>query len=158
MVLAWDDRDITTPSNTSVGELLPNCEGRIVDEYGTEVARGQRGEFWCRGPNVMKGYWRNKKATEETLTTDRWLKTGDVAYIDEHDKLFIVDRKKVCRIPRLGAFDSAYRRKHGTWWLMILLHQELIKVRGSQVAPAELEALLLEHPLIVDAAVIGVKV
>lgn len=102
----------------------------IVDETGTkEVKRGERGELWVRGPNVMKGYWRKPEATKETLTEDGWLKTGDVAYLDEQGRLFIVDRIK-----------------------------ELIKVKGNQVAPAELEALLLEHPGVADAAVIGVTV
>lgn len=75
----------------------------------------------------MKGYWRNSKATSETLTPDGWLKTGDIGYVDEFGKFFIVDRKK-----------------------------ELIKFHGNQVAPAEVEAQLLEHGNIVDAAVIGV--
>jgi acyl-CoA synthetase (AMP-forming)/AMP-acid ligase II len=99
MVLAWDDRDTSTPPSTSVGELLPNCEGKIMNESGiNEVRPGEKGEFWCRGPNIMKGYWRNPKATADTLTRDGWLKTGDIAYVDEHDKVFIVDRKKVCGI------------------------------------------------------------
>ena len=92
----------------------------------TERGPTARGELWCYGPNIMKGYWRNPKATAETLTPDGWLKTGDIAYVDHDGKFFIVDRKK-----------------------------ELIKVKGNQVAPAELEALLLEHDGIADAAVIG---
>lgn len=92
----------------------------------TERGPAARGELWVRGPNVMKGYWNNPKATAETLTPDGWLKTGDISYVDEEGRFFIVDRKK-----------------------------ELIKVKGNQVAPAELEALLLEHPAIADAAVIG---
>lgn len=101
----------------------------MSEDGTTEItARGPTavGELWCRGPNVMKGYWRNPKATAQTLTPDGWLKTGDVAYVDENGMFFIVDRIK-----------------------------ELIKVKGNQVAPAELEALLLEHPGIADAAVIG---
>lgn len=97
----------------------------------TEItARGRdaRGELWVRAPNVMKGYWRNPEATEATKTPDGWLRTGDIAYVDENGKFFIVDRKK-----------------------------ELIKVKGNQVAPAELEALLLDHPAIADAAVIGLQ-
>jgi 4-coumarate--CoA ligase len=105
-----------------------------MSEDGTEeiTARGPAavGELWCTGPNIMKGYWRNPKATGETLHYDadgtKWLKTGDIAYVDEAGHFFIVDRKK-----------------------------ELIKVKGNQVAPAELEALLLEHDGIADAAVIG---
>lgn len=77
----------------------------------------------------MKGYWRKPAATAETLTPDGWLKTGDVCYYDSANRFFIVDRKK-----------------------------ELIKVRGNQVAPAELEGLLLEHPSVADAAVVGVTV
>lgn len=126
--MGWDPN--RRSDDNSVGEPNPNCETMIVDEETNEeiTARGPsaRGELWARGPNVMKGYWRNPKATEETLTSDGWLKTGDIAYVDEIGHFFIVDRKK-----------------------------ELIKVKGNQVAPAELEALLLEHPAIADAAVIG---
>jgi 4-coumarate--CoA ligase len=80
----------------------------------------------------MKGYWRNEAATREVFVDGpdgRWMRTGDVAYIDPNGYFFIVDRIK-----------------------------ELIKVKGNQVAPAELEALLLEHPQIADAAVIGVTI
>ncbi|KAF2851722.1 4-coumarate-CoA ligase-like protein [Plenodomus tracheiphilus IPT5] len=113
----------------SVGELLANVEARIVldDEGKTEAPPGERGEVWVRGPNIMKGYWNKPEATKETLTPDGWLKTGDVAYVDKDNYFFIVDRKK-----------------------------ELIKVKGLQVAPAELEALLLDHPDVQDVAVIGV--
>lgn len=61
----------------------------------TEVARGERGEIWARGPNVMKGYWRNPRATAETLTPDGWLRTGDIAYVDDDGCFFVVDRLKV---------------------------------------------------------------
>ncbi|KZM20837.1 4-coumarate--CoA ligase [Ascochyta rabiei] len=113
----------------SVGELVPNCEAKIVldDEGKVEARQGERGEIWVRGPNVMKGYWNKPDATEGTFGPGRWLKTGDVAYVDEEGNFFIVDRKK-----------------------------ELIKVKGLQVAPAELEAMLLDHPEVQDAAVIGV--
>lgn len=114
-----------------MGELNANCEAMIMAEDGSReiTARGPdaRGELWVRAPNIMKGYWNKPEATKETLTPDGWLKTGDIAYVDEEGKFYIVDRKK-----------------------------ELIKVKGNQVAPAELEALLLEHPAIADAAVIGV--
>lgn len=127
--LGWDSRDISLSS--SVGELNANCEGMIMAEDGLReiTARGPeaRGELWVRAPNVMKGYWNKPEATKETLTPDGWLKTGDIAYVDDEGKFYIVDRKK-----------------------------ELIKVKGNQVAPAELEALLLEHHAIADAAVIGV--
>ncbi|KAK5683429.1 hypothetical protein LTS10_004961 [Elasticomyces elasticus] len=113
----------------AVGELNPNIEGCIVDEDGQEVGLEERGEFWVRGPNVMKGYWRKPEATAETMTPDRWLKTGDIAYRDKDRLIYIVDRKK-----------------------------ELIKVKGNQVAPAELESLLLDHPAVLDAAVVGVVI
>ena len=127
--IAWDEGDKSDAISTSVGELLPGVEAKLLKDDGVEETRfGERGELCLKGPNIMKRYWRNPKATLDTKTTDGWLKTGDIAYVDEQGKWYIVDRKK-----------------------------ELIKVRGAQVPPAELEALLLEHPQIVDAAVVGVK-
>ncbi|KAL6230268.1 hypothetical protein BDW75DRAFT_234537 [Aspergillus navahoensis] len=126
IVTAWHPLERSV--DASVGELVPNCEARVVAEDGvTELGRNQPGELWVRGLNVMKGYWGNKKATEECLISDGWLKSGDVAYIDDGNKWHIVDRKK-----------------------------ELIKVKGNQVAPAEPEGLLTEHPAVPDVAVIGV--
>ncbi|KAF2005717.1 4-coumarate-CoA ligase-like protein [Amniculicola lignicola CBS 123094] len=118
-----------TSLSFSVGELAPNCTAKIVlDEEGkVEAEQGERGEIWVKAPNVMKGYWNKPEATRETITKDGWLRTGDVAYVDKENNFFIVDRMK-----------------------------ELIKVKGLQVAPAELEALLLDHPDVADAAVIGV--
>ncbi|KIW95444.1 uncharacterized protein Z519_04028 [Cladophialophora bantiana CBS 173.52] len=128
ITLCWDEKESSGPSSISIGELVPGAEAMLVKENGEEETRpGERGEFWIRSPNAMKGYWRNPKATAETISNG-WLKTGDVAYRDEAGKWYMVDRKK-----------------------------ELIKVKGVAVAPAELEALLLEHSEIVDAAVIGVK-
>ncbi|OAA73415.1 4-coumarate-CoA ligase 2 [Cordyceps fumosorosea ARSEF 2679] len=112
----------------SCGLLLPNCEAKFLDEDGNEVGAGEPGELFVRGPNVMLGYWRNDKATKETLDADGWLRTGDVAMYNEDGKLWIVDRKK-----------------------------ELIKVNGLQVAPAELESLLLENEHVADAAVVGIE-
>lgn len=130
-LLGWDPRLQSLPD--SVGELNANCHAKIVDP-GTmaEVPVGQRGEIWVQAPNIMKGYWRRPDADAETFVDDasgRWMRTGDIAYIDSEGRFFIVDRMK-----------------------------ELIKVRGNQVAPAELEALLLEHPQITDAAVVGVTI
>ena len=82
--------------------------------------------MWVRGPQVMKGYLNNESATKDTIDDDGWLHTGDIGHIDADGHLFIVDRLK-----------------------------ELIKYKGFQVPPAELEALLLTHPQIADAAVIG---
>ncbi|KAI9372591.1 hypothetical protein BJX61DRAFT_433181 [Aspergillus egyptiacus] len=125
-ILGWDPTKKSY--SASVGELNANCEAKIMADDGvTELGRNQRGELWVRGQNIMKGYWRNPQATKETKTEDGWLKTGDIAYVDDDGRFHVVDRMK-----------------------------ELIKVKGNQVAPAELEAILLEHPLVADAAVIGV--
>jgi acyl-CoA synthetase (AMP-forming)/AMP-acid ligase II len=113
----------------SVGVALPNIECKLVDpESGEEVGPGARGELWVKGPNVMAGYLNNPEATAATLDEDGYLHTGDVAEVTEDGVFFIVDRVK-----------------------------ELIKYKGYQVPPAELEALLLTHDAIADAAVIGVK-
>lgn len=110
------------------GVTISNTESRIVDpETGQDQGVGERGELWVRGPQVMIGYLNNPTATAETVDADGWLHTGDIAIIDEHAHMTIVDRMK-----------------------------ELIKFKGFQVAPAELEALLITHPKIADVAVIGV--
>ncbi|MFM9136167.1 MAG: 4-coumarate--CoA ligase family protein [bacterium] len=110
------------------GVTVPNAECRIVDPVtGEDQPVGGEGELWVRGPMVMKGYLNNPEATAATVDADGWLHTGDVAVIDEDGHVTIVDRVK-----------------------------ELIKYKGFQVAPAELEALLLTHPAIGDAAVIGI--
>ena len=88
---------------------------------------GGRGELWVRGPLVMRGYLNNPEATAATIDADGWLHTGDVAVIDEDGHMTIVDRVK-----------------------------ELIKYKGFQVPPAELEALLVTHPDVADVAVIGI--
>ncbi len=111
----------------SVGALIPNTEARLVDPAtGEDVAEGEEGEIWVRGPQVMRGYLNNPEATAETLVDDGWLRTGDIARIDPDGFTFIVDRLK-----------------------------ELIKYKGYQVPPAELEAVLVSHPKVRDAGVIG---
>ena len=111
----------------TVGVLLPSTEARIVDlDSDEEVAAGDRGELCVRGPQIMKGYLNNQSATDAMIDPDGWLHTGDVAVVDDEGYFSIVDRVK-----------------------------ELIKYKGFQVPPAELEALLLEHPDISDAAVVG---
>ncbi|KAF2448522.1 acetyl-CoA synthetase-like protein [Karstenula rhodostoma CBS 690.94] len=112
----------------SVGYIDPNCTIKLIDDAGKEVGPGERGEIHVKGPNVCMGYWRNERATAETFDDDEFLKTGDVAIMDEEGWFWIVDRKK-----------------------------ELIKVKGFQVAPAELEALLLEHEHVADAAVCALQ-
>ncbi|MEM1436365.1 MAG: AMP-binding protein [Pseudomonadota bacterium] len=110
------------------GVTISNTESRIVDpETGADQPIGERGELWVRGPQVMLGYLNNPTATADTVDVDGWLHTGDIAIIDEHGHMSIVDRMK-----------------------------ELIKFKGFQVAPAELEALLITHPKVADVAVIGV--
>ncbi|WKX94819.1 hypothetical protein Q1695_011800 [Nippostrongylus brasiliensis] len=111
----------------SVGKVASNLHMRIVDpSTGKEMPTGMTGEICIRGPTVMLGYLGKPDATKSTIING-WLHTGDIGYVDADRNLFIVDRLK-----------------------------ELIKVKGLQVAPAELEDLLLAHPLIRDAAVIGV--
>lgn len=102
----------------------------------------------------MKGYWRKGNATAETKTSDGWLKTGDIAYIDDDSKWYIIDRKKVSQLYFYHPHPMSNLNLVADGYIVT---QELIKVKGAQVAPAELEALLLEHPGIVDAAVIGIK-
>jgi len=110
------------------GVTVSNTECRIIDpETGQDLGVGERGELWVRGPQVMKAYLNNKQATAETLDGDGWLHTGDVAIVDEYHHVSIVDRLK-----------------------------ELIKYKGFQVPPAELEALIITHPKVADVAVIGV--
>ena len=112
----------------SIGFLVPNTEAKFVDpESKEELSTGQTGELWMRGPQVMKGYLNNAEATAITIDDEGWLHTGDIGNVDEDGYFFLVDRLK-----------------------------ELIKYKGFQVPPAELEALLLTHPSIADAAVIPV--
>ncbi|MFI6445980.1 4-coumarate--CoA ligase family protein [Kitasatospora sp. NPDC050543] len=116
------------PARGSVGKLVPSTELRVasLDVPGADLGVGESGEILIRGPQVMKGYFARPSDTAATVDEDGWLHTGDIGYVDERGYLFIVDRVK-----------------------------ELIKYKGYQVAPAELEALLLTHPQIADAAVIG---
>jgi 4-coumarate--CoA ligase len=121
--------DVSKYNQDSVGWLAASCEARIVDEDGNDCPLGKPGELWIRGPNIMKGYLNNPTATAETLTPDGFLRTGDVAIIDKTGQYYIVDRIK-----------------------------ELIKSKGHQVAPAELEAILLTNPDVNDVAVVGVHI
>lgn len=110
----------------SVGLVIRSTEARIIDTVsGEDLGADQRGELLIRGPQVMMGYLNNPEATANTIDTEGWIHTGDIAYMDDGGYFYVVDRLK-----------------------------ELIKYKGFQVAPAELEALLLTHPAIADAAVI----
>ena len=111
---------------SGIGPPAPNTEVRVVDiQTGRDVEASEEGEIWIRGPQVMKGYLNRPDATAAMIDADGWLHTGDVGYVDDSGGFFIVDRVK-----------------------------ELIKYKGFQVAPAELEAILLSHPCVADAAVI----
>lgn len=93
-ILGWDPKLYS--SSFGVGEPNANCEVKLINpETETEVKQGESGELWARGPNIMKGYWKNQKSTQETLTSDGWLRSGDVAVQDEDGMFFIVDRMKV---------------------------------------------------------------
>ncbi len=110
----------------AVGLTLPNMESKVIDlTTGATLPVSERGEICVRGPNVMQGYWNDPEATARTLDAEGWLHTGDVGYADADGYFYVVDRVK-----------------------------ELIKYKGMQVAPAELEGLLLSHPAVADAAVI----
>jgi acyl-CoA synthetase (AMP-forming)/AMP-acid ligase II len=112
----------------SVGQLLPATEAKTVDvASGEELARNQTGELCFRGPQVMPGYLNRPAETAEMLDADGWLHTGDIGYVDDDGYVYIVDRVK-----------------------------ELIKYKGMQDAPAELEAVLVSHPAISDAAVVRI--
>jgi long-chain acyl-CoA synthetase len=111
----------------SVGVPVAGLEVRIVDELGADVLIGDEGELWVRGPNVFVGYWGDPDATDLALTYDGWLRTGDVAVVDEHGWITLVDRLK-----------------------------DLIIVSGFNVHPGEVESVLLTHPAVRDVAVTGV--
>jgi len=110
----------------SSGPPVADTFEKIVSlDSGEELPTGEVGEVMVQGPQVMKGYWKRPEETKECLSDDRWLRTGDIGHLDEDGYVYILERKK-----------------------------EMIKYKGYQVAPAELEAVLHEHPAVLDAAVI----
>ena len=111
----------------SIGVPLRGVDVRLVDEDGEDVFPGDAGEIWVRGPNVFAGYWESPEATATALTPDGWLRTGDVAVVDDEGWMFIVDRAK-----------------------------DVIIVSGFNVFPAEVEEALLAHPGVEEVAVVGV--
>jgi acyl-CoA synthetase (AMP-forming)/AMP-acid ligase II len=121
---------VSYPAKSRVGasgQMLPGTQARVVDpESGADLERGATGELWFRGPQGFQGYLNRPAETAATITPDGWIRTGDIGHIDADGYLYITDRLK-----------------------------ELIKVKGFQVPPAELESLLVTHPLGTDAAVIG---
>jgi acyl-CoA synthetase (AMP-forming)/AMP-acid ligase II len=126
-VLSAPVRDPAMGRPASTGMILPDTEIRVValEEGAEDPPAGGDGEIWARGPQIMKGYLDDPDANAWIFPGDGWLRTGDIGHCDEDGYLYVVDRLK-----------------------------ELIKYRGFQVAPAELEALLLQHPAVADAAVI----
>jgi len=101
---------------------------KYMSPEGKELGPGEAGELWLSGPNVFKGYWKNDAATKDSITEDGYFKTGDIGFQDEQHNFYITDRVK-----------------------------ELIKYKGFQVPPAELEGKLMENDMIDDVAVIGVN-
>ena len=110
----------------SVGPPLPICDAKIVDGDGSEVALGETGELLVKGPNVVKGYWNKPEATAETFV-DGWIRTGDIARVDDEGFIYIVDRAK-----------------------------DMVIRGGENVYCAEVEAALFEHPAVTDCAVFGI--
>ncbi|KAL8168079.1 hypothetical protein V2J09_009578 [Rumex salicifolius] len=128
MCLAFAKEPMEVKSG-ACGTVVRNAEIKIVDpETGLSLPRNQAGEICIRGSQIMKGYLNDPEATSNTIDKEGWLHTGDIGFVDDNDEIFIVDRLK-----------------------------ELIKYKGFQVAPAELEGLLINHPQISDAAVVGMK-
>ncbi|KAG0647044.1 putative 4-coumarate-ligase 2 [Hyphodiscus hymeniophilus] len=111
----------------SVGRLLPNQTAKFVSEAGEDLPVGSTGEFWVKGPNIFAGYWKNPSATANCMSSDGYFKTGDIGYQDQDGNFYITDRLK-----------------------------ELIKYKGFQVAPAELEGLLVGSDMVADACVVGI--
>jgi long-chain acyl-CoA synthetase len=111
----------------SVGRPVPGLEVRLVGDHGDDVAAGEPGEIWVRGPTVFRGYWDDPASTAAVLTPDGWLRTGDVAVAGEDGYLVLVDRIT-----------------------------DLVIVSGLNVHPAEVETVLREHPGVADVAVVGV--
>ncbi|GJN19148.1 hypothetical protein PR202_gb06390 [Eleusine coracana subsp. coracana] len=125
MCLAFAKEPFNVKSG-SCGTVVRNAELKIVDpDTGAALGRNQPGEICIRGEQIMKGYLNDPESTKNTIDKDGWLHTGDIGYVDDDDEIFIVDRLK-----------------------------EIIKVQGLSVPPAELEALLITHPEIKDAAVV----
>jgi acyl-CoA synthetase (AMP-forming)/AMP-acid ligase II len=118
--------DLKEPMLGSIGKLMKGLHAKIIDESGKILGVNEVGEVCIKGPVIMKGYYKNTKATAATVK-DGWLHTGDIGYYDKDEKFFIVDRLK-----------------------------ELIKYKAFQVPPAELEGLLLSNPKIKDCGVIGI--
>jgi long-chain acyl-CoA synthetase len=121
------NRMTDAPRPGSIGKPLPDVEYRLLDDEGNDVELGDPGEIVVRGPNVFKGYWQRPDDTERAFVDGGWFCTGDVAVDDEEGYLYLVDRKR-----------------------------DLIIVSGFNVFPSEVEAALVESPMIAEAAVVGI--
>ena len=132
-----------TPPSVAWARCFPQCnpssplprrpltcsrKAKYISSSGTELGPGEVGELWLSGPNVFKGYWKNDAATADAITSDGYFKTGDIGFQDASHNFYITDRVK-----------------------------ELIKYKGFQVAPAELEGKLMDNEGVEDVAVIGVQ-
>jgi long-chain acyl-CoA synthetase len=115
------------PRFGSIGKVLDGVDVKLVNEDGEEPPVGDAGEIWVRGENVFLGYLDDPEATERVLTPDGWLRTGDIAIVDEDGYLYLVDRAK-----------------------------DLVIVSGFNVYPVEVEDVLMQHPAVLEAGVIGV--
>ena len=110
-----------------MGRAVDGVDVRVVDENGADVLAGDSGEVWVKGPNVFLGYWNDPDATARVLDRDGWLHTGDIGMVDDDGYLYLVDRAK-----------------------------DLIIVSGFNVFPAEVEEVLMRHPAVAEAGVVGV--
>ncbi|PFH52099.1 hypothetical protein AMATHDRAFT_46467 [Amanita thiersii Skay4041] len=131
----------------SVGLLMPNLEARLVNG-SVDAKEGEPGELWVRGPSIMKGYLKNKEATSDTITKDGWLKTGDIFVRDPEGFYYVVDRSKELIKYKVSTAEENHQDNYSSCHITVS--------QGSQVSPSELEAVLLTHPDVADAAVIGV--
>ena len=118
---------ISSPKLGTVGLPVPSTEVTIRDDHGAILAPGEQGEVWVRGPQVMQGYWRRPDETKAVLTADGWLRTGDIGMFDAQGYLKLLDRKK-----------------------------DMVIVSGFKVFPNEVEDIAMQHPGVLEAAVIGV--
>lgn len=114
------------PFDGFVGPPLPETQVKLIDEHGRKIALGESGELCIKGPQVMQGYWQNPEATQEAFVKG-WLKTGDIAQMDERGFIKLVDRKK-----------------------------DVIIVSGFNVFPAEVEAIIMQLPEVIEVGVVGV--
>jgi long-chain acyl-CoA synthetase len=118
---------VVNPKLGTVGLPVPSTELSIRDDHGAMLAPDDHGEVWVRGPQVMKGYWRRPAETKDVLTADGWLRTGDIGTLDAQGYLKLLDRKK-----------------------------DMVIVSGFKVFPSEVEDVAMQHPDVIEAAVIGV--